>query len=36
MKIQFQMTFDFSAGTIRQLLNEGHKDAVDGINSRTR
>ena len=29
-------TFDFSKGTIRALLNEGHKDAVDYINSRTR
>jgi NTE family protein len=29
-------TFDFSEGTIRELLNEGHKDAVDYIDSRTR
>jgi predicted acylesterase/phospholipase RssA len=29
-------TFDFSEGTIRELLNEGRKDAVDLINSRTR
>jgi NTE family protein len=29
-------TFDFSEGTIRELLNEGHKDAIDLINSRTR
>jgi NTE family protein len=29
-------TFDFSAGTINELLNEGYNDAVDGINSRTR
>jgi NTE family protein len=29
-------TFDFSEGTIRELLNEGHKDAVHYIDSRTR
>ena len=29
-------TFDFSEGTIRELLNEGHKDALDLIKSRTR
>lgn len=29
-------TFDFSEGTIRELLNDGYKDAVDGINARTR
>lgn len=29
-------TFDFSAGTINELLNEGYNDAVDGISSRTR
>jgi NTE family protein len=29
-------TFDFSEGTIRELLNEGRKDAVDYIKSRTR
>ena len=29
-------TFDFSEGTIRELLNEGHKDAVNYIDSRTR
>jgi NTE family protein len=29
-------TFDFSEGTIRELLNGGYKDAVDLTNSRTR
>jgi hypothetical protein len=29
-------TFDFSEGTIRELLNDGYKDAVDLTNSRTR
>jgi NTE family protein len=29
-------TFDFSEGTIRELLNEGYKDAVDYINTKTR
>jgi NTE family protein len=27
--------FDFSSGTIRQLLNDGYKDAIDYINTRT-
>jgi NTE family protein len=29
-------TFDFSEGTIRELLNEGYKDASEAINARTR
>ena len=28
-------TFDFSSGTIRQLLNDGYKDTIDYINTRT-
>lgn len=29
-------TFDFSAGTVNELFNEGYNHAVDGIKSRTR
>jgi NTE family protein len=29
-------TFDFSEGTIRELLNEGYRDAVDYINTKPR
>ena len=28
-------TFDFSSGTIRQLLNDGYKDTIDCINTST-
>ena len=28
-------TFDFAFGTIRQLLNDGYKDTIDYINTRT-
>jgi predicted acylesterase/phospholipase RssA len=28
-------TFDFSSGTIRQLLNDGYKDTIEYVNTRT-
>jgi NTE family protein len=28
-------SFDFSSGTIKQLMNDGYEDTIDYINTRT-